>query len=118
MAAARPTAPATLGVPASNRYGGSAHVDFWSLAQAARGFGAEVQGPVTQGDFLIRLGARERADRLLQIANPTQAASIRDGLDRLIHPSRMRDHTDAELILLESLVGREPPFKGIPGLEY
>lgn len=37
---------------------------------------------------------------------------------QLIHPSRMRDHTDAELILLESLVGREPPFKGIPGLEY
>ncbi len=37
---------------------------------------------------------------------------------QLIRPSRMRDHTDAELILLESLVGREPPFKGIPGLEY
>jgi hypothetical protein len=28
-------------------------------------------------------------------------------------PGPFRNHSDAELVLLESLVGREPPFQGL-----
>jgi hypothetical protein len=34
----------------------------------------------------------------------TQGAAMR------IEPGAFRDHKDAELVMLESLVGREPPF--------
>jgi hypothetical protein len=37
------------------------------------------------------------------------------GATRLIEPAPVIDHTDAELIMLESLVGRVPPFVDDPG---
>ena len=39
------------------------------------------------------------------------------GAARVIEPAPVLDHTDEELILLESLVGRVPPFGSTPG-EY
>ena len=39
----------------------TAHVDFQALAQAAEGMGARVHGPVTQANFLRRIGIDERA---------------------------------------------------------
>lgn len=62
----------------------TAHVDFATIARAAREAGACVHGPVTQGDFLRRLGIEARADALLRRATPEQAAAIRSGCDRLI----------------------------------
>ncbi len=62
----------------------SAHVDFAALASAGRRGGAAVAGPVTQGDFLDRLGIRQRADALANTrgANPEkiyrQAARLID----------------------------------------
>jgi SAM-dependent MidA family methyltransferase len=59
----------------------TAHVDFGTLAEAARAEGAAVYGPVAQGDWLLRLGidARERA---LSIAGDT--AAIKADRDRLV----------------------------------
>lgn len=44
----------------------SADVDFTSLADAALGAseGVEVHGPVEQGDWLLQMGARERAEMI------------------------------------------------------
>ena len=39
----------------------TAHVDFQALARAAEDLGARVHGPVTQGEFLKRLGIETRA---------------------------------------------------------
>lgn len=67
----------------------TAHVDFSALSQAAQSVGASISGPVGQGDFLLRLGLRERAQALLRAADSNQAATIRASFDRLTHPSRM-----------------------------
>ncbi|MBY6240933.1 class I SAM-dependent methyltransferase [Methylosinus sp. Sm6] len=60
------------------------HVDFAALARAASAAGARVQGPVTQGAFLERLGIVERAEALSKRATPAQAADIAAALQRLI----------------------------------
>ncbi len=61
----------------------TAHVDFAALAEAARGAGAAVHGPVPQGAFLKSLGIRERADRLSKAADPGQRRDIETALQRL-----------------------------------
>ncbi len=66
----------------------TAHVDFPALAQAARGAGAAVHGPVPQGVFLDRLGLRVRTGRLAA-AHPARAAELREAADRLAAPARM-----------------------------
>ena len=66
----------------------TAHVDFATLARAAREAGASVYGPVPQGVFLTRLGIRERADRL-QGADGEKARAVRLALGRLIDASEM-----------------------------
>ncbi|MGI6246283.1 MAG: class I SAM-dependent methyltransferase [Pseudochelatococcus sp.] len=63
------------------------HVDFAALAQAARMAGAAVHGPATQGEFLLRLGIRERAAMLQAHAAAStggSAAHIDTALNRLI----------------------------------
>jgi SAM-dependent MidA family methyltransferase len=62
----------------------TAHVDFAALARAAQAAGARVQGPVTQGAFLTRLGIVERAEALSKRATPEQATDIAAALKRLI----------------------------------
>ena len=66
----------------------SAHVDFEQFAEACRGAGSAVDGPVTQSEFLGSLGIMERASRLMA-ANPAQAAAIEAGVARLMSPSGM-----------------------------
>jgi NADH dehydrogenase [ubiquinone] 1 alpha subcomplex assembly factor 7 len=41
----------------------TAHVDFRAFAQSAEMMGARAHGPLTQGDFLRRLGIEKRAAR-------------------------------------------------------
>ena len=48
----------------------TAHVDFQALARAAEDVGARVHGPVTQGEFLRRLGIETRAVTLMAKATP------------------------------------------------
>jgi NADH dehydrogenase [ubiquinone] 1 alpha subcomplex assembly factor 7 len=66
----------------------TAHVQFASLAGKARAAGLVADGPMTQGEFLGRLGVAERAARLMA-ANPDEAANIEAGVQRLISPTGM-----------------------------
>ena len=65
----------------------TAHVDFTALADAARS--VEVHGPITQGDFLRRLGIEVRATQLSQRATAAQARDIDSACKRLIDPLEM-----------------------------
>jgi SAM-dependent MidA family methyltransferase len=69
----------------------TAHVNFADLAHAGRAAGVWVGGPLTQGEFLRRLGIEARAVRLKQKATPQQAADIDAALHRLTAPDQMGD---------------------------
>ncbi len=64
----------------------SAHVDFASLAAATN---APTFGPVSQADFLRRLGIVQRAESLKGRATNAQRAAIDAALARLIDPGQM-----------------------------
>ena len=66
-----------------------AHVDFATLAQTAVECGANVWGPVLQGEFLETLGIHARATQLKRSATPDQTAEIDSALDRLTKPGQM-----------------------------
>jgi NADH dehydrogenase [ubiquinone] 1 alpha subcomplex assembly factor 7 len=61
----------------------TAHVDFQALSRAAEDVGARVHGPVTQGEFLKRIGVETRAAALMQKATPEVSADIAAALQRL-----------------------------------
>src|SRR6202012_3370808 len=54
----------------------TAHVDFQALARAAEDLGALVHGPVTQGEFLQRLGIETRAVTLMAKASPEVSEDV------------------------------------------
>jgi NADH dehydrogenase [ubiquinone] 1 alpha subcomplex assembly factor 7 len=66
----------------------SAYVDFAAVGTAARDAGLAIDGPVTQAEFLGRLGIMERASRLIA-ANPARANDIETGVARLMNPQGM-----------------------------
>ncbi|MGV7212801.1 class I SAM-dependent methyltransferase [Bradyrhizobium sp. UFLA05-112] len=66
----------------------TAHVDFQALSRAAEDVGARVHGPVTQGEFLKRLGVDTRAAALMQKATPDVSADIAAALKRLTDTGR------------------------------
>jgi NADH dehydrogenase [ubiquinone] 1 alpha subcomplex assembly factor 7 len=61
----------------------TAHVDFQALARAAEDVGARVHGPVTQGEFLMRLGIETRAVALMAKASHEVSEDISGALKRL-----------------------------------
>ena len=67
----------------------TAHVDFAALARVATGAGAAVYGPVTQGDFLCRLGIRRRQLALLARATAERKTEISGAIERLLSPAAM-----------------------------
>ena len=67
----------------------TAQVDFAAVAVWAQRQGAVTQGPLTQGEFLRRLGIEQRAARLKANATPQQAADLDAGLARLTAPDQM-----------------------------
>jgi NADH dehydrogenase [ubiquinone] 1 alpha subcomplex assembly factor 7 len=69
----------------------TAHVGFAGLAEKARGAGLAVHGPLTQAEFLGRLGIVERAARLMA-ANPAAASQIEAAVQRLLMPNGMGGH--------------------------
>ncbi len=75
----------------------TAHVDFAALKEAAAD--AAVYGPVPQGAFLERIGARVRAATLYKNATSEQRPAIASGLERLISPDQMGDLFKAMAIL-------------------
>ena len=90
----------------------TAHVDFSSLVRdAATKVGLATKGPVTQRDFLIALGVRERAGQLMQAQEKMiDAQQFMTGLQRLIEPDQM-----GSLFKVVALSGAgQPP---VPGFE-
>lgn len=66
----------------------TAHVQFAALADKARAAGLAAHGPITQAEFLGRLGIVERTQRLMA-ANPGRAGEIEAAVLRLISPGGM-----------------------------
>ncbi len=66
----------------------TAHVQFAGFAGKARGAGLAVAGPITQAEFLGRLGIAERTARLMA-ANPGRAGEIETATQRLMSPTGM-----------------------------
>jgi NADH dehydrogenase [ubiquinone] 1 alpha subcomplex assembly factor 7 len=66
----------------------TAHVDFQALARAAEDLGARVHGPVTQGEFLKRLGIETRAVTLMAKATHEVSEDISGALKRLTDGGR------------------------------
>ena len=69
----------------------TAHVDFMSLMEIARDAGNAVPGLITQGEFLVRMGAQLRLEMLLRQATTEQREPLVTGLQRLISPQAMGD---------------------------
>jgi SAM-dependent MidA family methyltransferase len=67
----------------------TAHVDFAALKAACVGSGTHCHGPITQGDFLLKLGLLERAGRLGGGKNEATQQSIHDAVERLAGPEQM-----------------------------
>jgi len=90
----------------------TAHVDFMALAQSAEMMGARAHGPVTQGDFLRRLGIEKRAATLKANAAPAKAAEIDHALTRLTgtSPGTMGE-------LFKALAVADPKLDTLPGFE-
>jgi SAM-dependent MidA family methyltransferase len=85
-------------------------VDFAQFAQACRNSKdgpLAVDGPLTQGEFLGRLGIVERASRLMS-ANPAMAAGIEMSVARLIAPQGMGSR-------FQALGVRSPVLPKLPG---
>jgi NADH dehydrogenase [ubiquinone] 1 alpha subcomplex assembly factor 7 len=89
----------------------TAHVDFASLAQHAEMMGGRIHGPITQRDFLMRLGVEQRA-AMLKAHAPDKSAAIDRGLKRLTAagPKGMGE-------LFKVLAISDPKFGDLPGFE-
>ena len=68
----------------------TAHVDFATLADAARSAGAVASDLATQGAWLRRLGIDARLQSLATAA-PARANELRGQRDRLVDPGAMGD---------------------------
>jgi NADH dehydrogenase [ubiquinone] 1 alpha subcomplex assembly factor 7 len=90
----------------------SAHVDFAALAQSAEIIGTRVHGPVSQRDFLGRLGIDKRAATLKSRATPENTAAIDSALARLTEagPKGMGE-------LFKAFAIADPKFGPLPGFE-
>jgi NADH dehydrogenase [ubiquinone] 1 alpha subcomplex assembly factor 7 len=90
----------------------TAHVDFCRLSRAAGAAGAEVHGPVPQGEWLARLGIHERAAKLRRYADGRQRAAIDSAVLRLAggnHGSGATDMARLFKALAVSQPGLCPP---------
>ena len=88
----------------------TAHVDFAALARQAEAAGAAVHGPIAQGEFLLSLGLRERAERLGATAAAFMREPIRAAVERLAGAEGM-----GELFKVLALTRpgvAPPPFAG------
>ena len=90
----------------------TAHVDFTALAQSAEIIGARIHGPVSQREFLRRLGIEQRAATLKARALGDKGDEIDLGLSRLIAggPEGMGE-------LFKVLAITDPKLGPLPGFE-
>jgi NADH dehydrogenase [ubiquinone] 1 alpha subcomplex assembly factor 7 len=90
----------------------TAHVDFGTLANSAEIIGGRIHGPLSQRDFLYRLGIEKRAAMLKSQALPDKTAEIDSALARLTEtgPKGMGE-------LFKVLAIADPKFGVLPGFE-
>ncbi len=86
----------------------TAHVQFAVLTRKARAAGLAADGPITQAEFLGRLGVAERTARLMA-ANPSRAGEIEAATQRLMSPGGMGQLFKAMAVRSPSLPV-PPPF--------
>ena len=67
----------------------TSHVDFEHMADIARDNGAAVHGPITQAEFLTRLGIEARARALGARADEAMKTQLEKALHRLTHKEQM-----------------------------
>lgn len=86
----------------------TAHVDFANLARTATAAGCNVSGPITQGEFLTRMGIHERTAQLGRAAAPEIALALMASTRRLTAPEAMGS-------LFKVLTIRHPALPKLPG---
>jgi SAM-dependent MidA family methyltransferase len=89
----------------------TAHVDFQALGRAAEDLGARVHGPVTQGEFLKRIGIEQRAATLMAKATHEVSADIDGALKRLTEGGRGGMGSMFKVLGIS-----EPNLEELPGL--
>ncbi len=67
----------------------TSHVDFEALGKVFEASGANVYGPVTQGEFLTRMGLREREQMLRARADARARIRLSKGAQRLVAGNQM-----------------------------
>jgi NADH dehydrogenase [ubiquinone] 1 alpha subcomplex assembly factor 7 len=67
----------------------TAHVDFDAFARAAEKAGLAVDGPITQAEFLLKMGLVERTEKLMASALPDQIGLLEAGARRIADPMGM-----------------------------
>ncbi len=88
----------------------TAHVDFGDLRETAEHDGLHAHGPLTQRDFLLGLGLKERCEKLIANADATTREYIASGTRRLVDPDQMGQLF--KVIALSSSQQPPPPFPG------
>ncbi|MGI9385509.1 MAG: class I SAM-dependent methyltransferase, partial [Methyloligellaceae bacterium] len=86
----------------------TAHVDFATLADVARGAGLRVWGPIAQSEFLLGLGLAQRCEKLVSSTDPTKARAITAAAARLVEPGQMGDLF--KVVALTNADRPPPPF--------
>jgi SAM-dependent MidA family methyltransferase len=87
----------------------SVAVDFEEFARATKGDQLSIDGPLTQAEFLGRLGISERASRLMA-ANPGRAHDIESGVFRIMSETGMGTR-------FQAIAVRSPQLAALPGFE-
>jgi NADH dehydrogenase [ubiquinone] 1 alpha subcomplex assembly factor 7 len=90
----------------------TAHVDFAALARTAQAAGARVHGPLSQGEFLHRLGIETRAAALRAKATAAQGAEIEAARARLTGAGR-----EAMGELFKAIAFADPKLGVLPGFD-
>lgn len=90
----------------------TAHVDFAALARSALQAGARAFGPLTQGEFLERLGLSARAERLKFNATPVQKEVV-DTAHRRLSGTGKGEMGE----LFKVLCVTSPTFEAPPGFD-
>ena len=85
----------------------TAHVNFGELIDASKSESTGVYGPLTQRDFLLRMGIRARAEILSKHADANSKADIYKSLRRLIGHREMGE--EFKVLVINSTKMQAPP---------
>jgi NADH dehydrogenase [ubiquinone] 1 alpha subcomplex assembly factor 7 len=90
----------------------TAHLDFIAIAESAEIAGARIHGPVTQRDFLRRLGIDKRAAALKARALPERAIEVDRALGRLTATGSGMGELFKVMAITDPKLGSLPGFEG------